>query len=109
MRPCVTRRVVQLSVAVFALLMVGARMVCGVHWLSDIVGGLLLSAALVLAYRAAAFSRLLGAELNERDRRCGLEDADNQVKDGQAVGNDDELDHCPCDKEYACRQAPLRP
>lgn len=57
MRPCVTRRVVQLSVAVFALLMVGARMVCGVHWLSDIVGGLLLSAALVLAYRAAVFSR----------------------------------------------------
>ena len=57
MRPCVTRRVVQLSVAVFALLMVGARMVCGVHWLSDIVGGLLLSAALVLAYRAAAFSQ----------------------------------------------------
>lgn len=57
MRPCVTRRVVQLSVAVFALLMVGARMVCGVHWLSDVVGGLLLSAALVLAYRAAAFSR----------------------------------------------------
>ena len=57
MRPCVARRVVQLSVAVFALLMVGARMVCGVHWLSDIVGGLLLSAALVLAYRAAAFSR----------------------------------------------------
>ena len=57
MRPCVTRRVARISVAVFALLMVGARMVCGVHWLSDVVGGLLLSAALVLAYRAAAFSR----------------------------------------------------
>ena len=57
MRPCVARRVAQLSVAVFALLMVGARMVCGVHWLSDVVGGLLLSAGLVLAYRAAAFSR----------------------------------------------------
>ena len=56
-RPCVARRVVQISVAMFALLMVGARMVCGVHWLSDVVGGLLLSAALVLAYRAAAFSR----------------------------------------------------
>ena len=56
-RPCVARRVARISVAVFALLMVGARMVCGVHWLSDVVGGLLLSAALVLAYRAAAFSR----------------------------------------------------
>ena len=59
-RPCVARRVVQISVAMFALLMVGARMVCGVHWLSDVVGGLLLSAALVLAYRAAAFSRPAG-------------------------------------------------
>ena len=56
-RPCVARRAVQISVAMFALLMVGVRMVCGVHWLSDVVGGLLLSAALVLAYRAAAFSR----------------------------------------------------
>ena len=59
-RPCVARRAVQLSVAAFALIMVGARMVCGVHWLSDVVGGLLLSAALVLAYRAAAFSRPAG-------------------------------------------------
>lgn len=60
MRPCVARRAALISVAVFALLMVGARMVCGVHWLSDVVGGLLLSAALVLAYRAAAFSRPAG-------------------------------------------------
>ena len=56
-RSCMARRAVQLSVAAFVLLMVGARMVCGVHWLSDVVGGLLLSAGLVLAYRAAAFSR----------------------------------------------------
>ena len=55
MRSCLARRVGQISVVVFALLMVGARMVCGVHWLSDIVGGLLLSASLVLVYRAAAF------------------------------------------------------
>lgn len=60
MRPCVARRAALISVAVFALLMVGARMVCGVHWLSDVVGGLLLSAGLVLAYRAAAFSRPAG-------------------------------------------------
>ena len=59
-RSCMARRAVQISVAVFALLMVGARMVCGVHWLSDVVGGLLLSAGLVLAYRAAAFSRPTG-------------------------------------------------
>ena len=59
-RSSVIRRAVQISVAVFALLMVGARLVCGVHWLSDVVGGLLLSVALVLAYRAAAFSRPAG-------------------------------------------------
>ena len=59
-RSCMARRAVQLSVAAFALLMVGVRMVCGVHWLSDVVGSLLLSAALVLAYRAAAFSRPAG-------------------------------------------------
>ncbi len=36
---------------VFALLMVAARLVSGVHWLTDIVGGVLLSAGLVLTYK----------------------------------------------------------
>ena len=54
-RPLTARRAVQIVVAVFAVFMVGARLMCGVHWLSDVVGGLLLSAALVLGYRATAF------------------------------------------------------
>ena len=40
--------------AVFTVLMVVLRLVSGVHWLSDIVGGVLLSAGLVLLYSAFA-------------------------------------------------------
>ena len=35
----------------FTAFMVTARLICGVHWLTDIVGGILLSAGLVLLYR----------------------------------------------------------
>lgn len=37
----------------FTVFVVFARLVSGVHWLTDIIGGILLSAALVLLYRAA--------------------------------------------------------
>lgn len=36
---------------VFALLLVAARLVSGVHWLTDVVGGVLLSAGLVQTYK----------------------------------------------------------
>jgi undecaprenyl-diphosphatase len=35
---------------VFSAFMVAGRVLSGVHWLSDIIGGLLLSAGLVLLY-----------------------------------------------------------
>ena len=37
---------------VFSLAMVAARLLCGVHWLTDIVGGILLSGGLACLYRA---------------------------------------------------------
>lgn len=44
------RRCVTWTLAVFAVFMVVGRLISGVHWLSDIVGGALLSAGLVMLY-----------------------------------------------------------
>lgn len=44
---------VQLLLAAFTAFMVIGRLISGVHWLSDIIGGALLSAGLVLLYLAA--------------------------------------------------------
>lgn len=45
---------VRVLMTAFALAMVFARLVCGVHWLTDIVGGVLLSGALVMLYGAVS-------------------------------------------------------
>jgi undecaprenyl-diphosphatase len=45
--------ILRAAIAAFTLFMVIGRLVSGVHWLSDIVGGALLSAGLVMLYRAA--------------------------------------------------------
>lgn len=45
------RRFLSVIITAFMIFMVAARMISGVHWLSDIIGGMLISAGLVLMYR----------------------------------------------------------
>ena len=52
LRPGALRRIVCTMIPCFTAFMVLARLVSGVHWLTDILGGAILSAALVTAYRA---------------------------------------------------------
>ncbi len=47
------RRAVATVAALFSLFMVIGRLVAGVHWLTDIIGAVLLSAGLYLLYRSA--------------------------------------------------------
>jgi undecaprenyl-diphosphatase len=49
----VFKRCVVSAMAAFIVFMVIGRLISGVHWFSDIIGGGLLSAGLVLMYRAA--------------------------------------------------------
>ena len=50
-RPVLNRALVAISSAYTAFMVLG-RLLSGVHWLSDIIGGMLLSASLCFAYRA---------------------------------------------------------
>lgn len=45
------RRIVSSLLIAFTVFMVVGRLVCGVHWLSDIVGGALYSTGIVLVYK----------------------------------------------------------
>ena len=46
------RRIVTAAIALFSLFMVGGRLLAGVHWLTDIIGGGLLAAGLAALYDA---------------------------------------------------------
>ena len=48
------KRCVQAVLFAFTAFMVVGRLISGVHWLGDIIGGILLSAGLVLLYHAAS-------------------------------------------------------
>ena len=46
------RKGIILAIAAFSIFMVLGRWISGVHWLSDIIGGILLSAGMVMLYAA---------------------------------------------------------
>ena len=46
------KKCVNIMITVFTVFMVTGRLISGVHWFSDIIGGALLSAGVVLLYRA---------------------------------------------------------
>ena len=53
----VPRRLVSAAIHLFTALTVIGRLLSGVHWLTDIIGGALLSASLVLLYRACVTAK----------------------------------------------------
>lgn len=52
------RKTILIAIALFTVFMVLGRLISGVHWLSDIIGGALLSAGLVVLYAAVAQSKI---------------------------------------------------
>ena len=55
MKSSVLKTCVLASFSAFSAFMVVARLLLGMHWLTDIIGGALISASLVLMYRFLRF------------------------------------------------------
>ena len=51
------RRVVTWGITAFMIFMVVGRLISGVHWLTDIIGGVLLSGGLVMTYAAVCAAK----------------------------------------------------
>ena len=47
------KRIIRVFVISFSCFMVAGRVIAGVHWITDIIGGILLSAGLFMIYKAA--------------------------------------------------------
>lgn len=54
----ILNRTVTVLIISFAIFMVVGRLISGVHWLSDIIGGILLSTGLVMGYRYTSSIRI---------------------------------------------------
>ena len=54
------RKAVTVAIAAFIVFMVAGRLVSGVHWLTDIIGGILLSAGLVMIYDSLIGGKIHG-------------------------------------------------
>lgn len=57
MKVVVLRNVVTTMIAAFVVFVIGGRLLSGVHWFSDIVGGILLAGGLVMLYDAVTKSQ----------------------------------------------------
>ena len=62
------RKYVTLFITAFIIFMVTGRLISGVHWFTDIVGGALLSTSLVMMYRF--FVSLMANEKNDNQNIC---------------------------------------
>lgn len=60
-RTCALRRGILFAIAAFSTFMVLGRLVSGVHWVTDIIGGMLLSAGLVMLYVSLTKQEKAGA------------------------------------------------
>ena len=52
------KRIIKIAAIAFSAFMVIGRLVSGVHWFTDIVGGVLLSAGLFMLYKTAVMLAL---------------------------------------------------